>query len=355
MIHFNFNLAFRLSIILVAFLTSMCNTDVQQKRADQMTCIAFYNLENLFDTINQEGVADEEFTPEGKKNWNAEKYLEKLDNMGRTISLIGIGASTPDGAVLLGVCELENATVLQDLAETEALKDRNYKFVHYDSPYYRGMDVALFYQPKHFTVLSSSSHELNMPEIENFTTRAQLLVSGILDGDTIHVIVNHWPSRYGGAEESEPLRIAAAKLSKSIADSLLNIRPNAKIIIMGDLNDDPADKSVKKYINTVDEVKKAKNDNFYNPFELIHATDTGTLMYRGKWNLFDQILLSSALCETGNSSYTFHEAGILAEEFLIQQDGKYKGSPFRTFSYNDYIHGYSDHLPSYVYLIKKVK
>jgi endonuclease/exonuclease/phosphatase family metal-dependent hydrolase len=318
-----------------------------------MTCIAFYNLENLFDTIDQEGVVDEEFTPEGIKNWNAEKYLEKLDNMGRAISLIGVGEHSPDGAVLLGVCELENATVLQDLAETEALKDRDYKFVHYDSPYYRGMDVALYYQPEHFTVLSSSSHELNMPEIENYTTRAQLLVTGILNGDTISVIVNHWPSRRGGAEESEPLRIAAARLSRSIADSLMNIRPNARIIIMGDLNDDPADKSVKNYLNTVDDIKKVTNENFYNPFEMIHATGVGTLEYRGQWNLFDQILLSASLCGKDNSSYTYFEAGILKEEFLIQQEGKYKGSPFRTYSYNDYIHGYSDHLPAYIYLVRK--
>ncbi|MCK5079639.1 MAG: endonuclease/exonuclease/phosphatase family protein [Bacteroidales bacterium] len=345
---------FKLSLLVAVFLAFITTSCTQKKSEYSMHCVAFYNLENLFDTINQEGVTDEEFIPAGKKKWTPDRYLEKLDNMARVISLIGLGDSTPDGAVLLGVCELENAGVMEDLANTDILKDRNYKFVHYDSPYYRGMDVALFYQPKYFTVLSSASHELNMPEIENFTTRAQLLVTGILDGDTIHVIVNHWPSRRGGEEGSRHLRVAAAGLTRSIADSLFNINSHANVIVMGDLNDDPVDVSVKETLGTNKNPEGMNKYQFYNPFENLHTGDYGSLAYRGSWNLFDQILVSRALTGEDCSSYKVYGANIFKEEFLIQQEGKYKGYPWRTYSYDDYIGGFSDHLPVYIYLVKKI-
>lgn len=320
----------------------------------RMICVGFYNLENLFDTINEDGVTDEEFTPEGKNSWTPDRYLEKLDHMANAIASIGVGDYTPDGAVLLGVCELENAGVMQDLANTDALKGRNYKFVHYDSPYYRGMDVALFYQPKYFTVISSSSHELNIPELEGFTTRAQLLVSGVLDGDTVHVIVNHWPSRSGGEKRSRPLRIAAADLTRSICDSLLNINPNAKIMIMGDLNDDPTNKSVKKHLNAAKSWEDMNDDQFYNPFEKLHSQGIGSLGYRDSWNLFDMILLSRSLTGKDYSAYTFYQAKVHNEKFLTQQEGRFKGYPWRTYSYGAYIGGYSDHYPVYIYLVKKI-
>lgn len=342
---------FRLAFIalFLAVIISSCTTkkDVYQKH-----CVAFYNLENLFDTINDPNVVDEEFLPGGKKDWTSDKYLEKIDNMATVIQGIGVTDTTPDGAVLLGVCELENEAVLQDLAHTEVLKDRDYKIVHYDSPYYRGMDVALLYQAKHFKVLSSSSHELNMPEMENFTTRAQLLVSGILSEDTIHIIVNHWPSRRGGEEKSRHLRVAAAQLTRSISDSIFSINPNAKIIIMGDLNDDPNNVSVKEYLNAVPNINGIKKDEFYNPFEAMHTDEFGSLTYRGKWNLFDQILVSASLATDDISSLKITEAHVYNPDFLIQQDGKYKGNPYRTFSYDKYISGYSDHLPTYIFLIK---
>lgn len=347
------NIKIQPHLLLLAILIVLISASCQTNKSNQNACIAFYNLENLFDTIDEAGVADEEFTPEGKKAWTPDRYLEKLDNMAKVIHSIGLDEINPDGAALLGVCELENKSVLKDLANTEILKSRNYQFVHYDSPYYRGMDVALFYQPEYFTVLSSSSHELNMPEMENFTTRAQLLVTGILNGDTIHVIVNHWPSRRGGEEGSRHLRIAAAKLSRSIADSLFMVNAKARIIIMGDLNDDPDNISVKEYLKTNHSIETLKRDEFYNPYENIHTDSVGTLTYRGKWNLFDQILVSYALTDKESSSYTFQKAHIYKEDYLIQQEGKYKGSPFRTYSYNDYISGYSDHLPAFIYLTKK--
>ena len=343
------------SIILVTFFLFMSSTFSQESAEFRLVCVAFYNLENLFDTINDEDVTDEEFIPEGKNLWTPDRYLEKLDNMSRAIAEIGVGEYTPHGAVLLGVCELENAGVMEDLANTEALKDRNYKFVHYDSPYYRGMDVALFYQPRYFKVLSSASHELNIAEIEGFNTRAQLVVSGILDGDTMHVIVNHWPSRSGGEKRSRPLREAAADLTRSICDSLFAIDPDANIIIMGDLNDDPTNKSIKKHLKTVKEPEGMKEDVFYNPYEKLHAQGIGSLGYRDSWNLFDQILVSKNLTGSDYSSYRFYQAKVFNEKFLTQQEGRFKGYPWRTYSYGAYIGGYSDHYPVYIYLIKKIK
>ncbi len=342
-------------LFLLVFLFVSTFSIAQDAGEYRMCCVAFYNLENLFDTINEEGVTDEEFTPLGKNTWIPDRYLEKLDNMSRAIAAIGVGEYTPDGAVLLGVCELENASVMQDLANTEALKDRNYKFVHYDSPYYRGMDVALFYQPKYFTVLNSDSHGLKYPEIEGFNTRDQLVVTGILDGDTISVIVNHWPSRSGGEKRSKPLREAAADLSRHISDSLLNINPNARIIVMGDLNDDPTNKSVQKNLNSVDKAEGMKADQFYNPYAKLHAQGIGSLGYRDAWNLFDQILVSKALTGKDYSSYKFYQAKVFNAKFLTQQEGRFKGYPWRTYSYGAYIGGFSDHYPVFVYLVKKVK
>ena len=344
--------------IFISFLLSITislSAFSQQDGEYRMICVGFYNLENLFDTINEEGVTDEEFTPEGKNMWTPDRYFEKLDNMARAIHGVGLSEYTPDGAVLLGVCELENASVMEDLANTDLLKDRNYKFVHYNSPYYRGMDVALFYQPKYFTVLSSASHELTLPDRENWTTRDQLVVSGILDGDTVHVIVNHWPSRSGGEKGSRPLREAAAQLSYYIADSLMQEYRDPKIIVMGDLNDDPTNKSIKKYLKGVKKYEGMKDDEFYNPYEELHAQGIGSLAYRDSWNLFDQILVSKGLTGNDFSSYKFYQAKVYNEKFLIQQEGRFKGYPWRTYSYGAYIGGFSDHFPVYVYLLKKIK
>ncbi len=344
----------RLLIFALSFLAFSVLAKAQDSGEYRIICVGFYNLENLFDTIDEEGVTDEEFTPEGKNNWTPDKYLEKIGNMARAIHGIGLGEYTPDGAALLGVCELENKSVLRDLANTDILKDRNYEFVHYDSPYYRGMDVALMYQPAYFRVLNSASHELTIPEKENWTTRAQLVVTGILDGDTVHVIVNHWPSRSGGQKKSEPLRIAAAQLTYSIADSLFNIYPDARIMIMGDLNDDPTDKSVRKELRSTGDPEKVDGRGFYNPYLPLHQQGIGSLGYRDSWNLFDQILLSSSMVGKDYSSYSFYSAKVHNEKSLIQQDGRFKGYPWRTYSYGAYIGGYSDHFPVYVYLLKKI-
>ena len=324
----------------------------QTGKKDKIRCIAFYNLENLYDTINQTDVDDEEFTPGGKNNWDSKKYLEKLTHISEVISKIGTDV-TPDGPAVMGLAEVENLTVLQDLVSQPSIKKRKYQIVHFDSPDLRGIDVALIYQPKIFKVTNTTSTRLRIEGDDNFRSRDQLVVSGIFDGEPMHFIVNHWPSRSGGQEKSEAKRIAAAQLSRHLVDSLLAINPKAKIMVMGDLNDDPADVSVSKYLNTAGDEKAITGSQFYNPMVNILKSGIGTLEYRDKWNLFDQIILSPALLGENKKSYEFYQAQVFNKPFLIQQDGEYKGYPLRTFGGKDYLGGYSDHFPVMVIITKK--
>jgi len=324
----------------------------QSNRKDIVRCIAFYNLENLFDTINQPDVEDEEFTPEGKNYWNSTKYLKKIANMSEVISKLGTEL-TADCPAVMGLAEVENRGVVEDLINAPILKSRNYKIVHFDSPDLRGIDVALIYQPKYFKVTNITSNRLTINGDDTFHSRDQLVVSGVFDGEIMHFIVNHWPSRGGGQEKSEAKRIAAAQLSRHLVDSLLSINPKAKIIVMGDLNDDPTDVSVSKYLNASGDEKSLTGSQFFNPMVNIFKSGIGTLEYRDKWNLFDQIIVSSALLGDNRKSYKFYEARVFNKPFLIQQDGKYKGYPLRTFGGKDYLGGYSDHFPVVVFLSRK--
>jgi hypothetical protein len=325
----------------------------QSEKQYKVVCVGFYNIENLFDTINQPDVRDEEFTPEGRNRWDSERYSEKLDNLCRVISQIGTDM-TPDGAAILGLSEIENRSVLIDLAREELLKDRNYQIVHYDGPDRRGVDCALFYNPKYFTETNSQSRRLRVEGRDDFFTRDQLVVSGLLDGEMMHFVVNHWPSRYGGQKRSEPMRIAAAELTRSIVDSLLAIDPNAKVIVMGDLNDDPVDKSVKKVLNTVDAPEKLTRGKLFNPTEKLFRQGIGTLAYRDSWNLFDQMILTQGLVGDDRSDYKFYRVNVFNQPWMLQKEGNFKGYPFRSFGGGTYLGGYSDHFPVYLFLIKEI-
>jgi hypothetical protein len=257
---------------------------------------------------------------------------------------------------LIGVSEVENRRVLEDLLNQEPLVNKDYGIVHFDSPDRRGIDVALLYQKGVFIPTNYKSYELIIFDDEDRSkriyTRDQLLVSGMLDGEKISVIVNHWPSRSGGEERSRPKRIKAAELNKHIIDSLFNEDPYAKIITMGDLNDDPISPSVKEVLNAKSERETLKPMELYNPMEDMYKKGMGTLAYRDAWNLFDQIILSSELTKKDYNSYRFYKAGIFNKNYLATPRGQYKGYPFRSFA-NGYTGGYSDHFPVYVYLIKE--
>jgi predicted extracellular nuclease len=324
----------------------------QSSKKDKIRCISFYNLENLYDTINQPDVDDEEFTPAGKSSWDSKKYQAKLTNMSEVISKIGKDV-TPEGPAVMGLCEIENLSVLKALVAQPSIKKRKYQIVHFDSPDKRGIDVALIYQAKYFKVTNSTSTRLFIEGDDNFFSRDQLVVSGVFDGEPMHFIVNHWPSRSGGQEKSEAKRIAAAQLSRHLVDSLLAINPKAKIMVMGDLNDDPSDVSVSKYLNTTNDKNAITGNQLFNPMADILKSGTGTLQYRDKWNLFDQIILSPAFFSETKNSYQFKEAQVFNKSFLIQQSGDYKGYPLRTFGGKDYLGGYSDHFPVMVFISRK--
>ncbi|MCD4736317.1 MAG: endonuclease/exonuclease/phosphatase family protein [Bacteroidales bacterium] len=347
-----YSLVFIGIIVLCSFTKS---SYTQEEKAYKVISIGYYNLENLFDTINQtELLISEEFTPEGPKQWTSQRYYEKLGNMADVISQIGIDL-VPTGITILGVSEIENITVLEDLVAHEKLKERNYKIVHYDSPDRRGIDVGLIYQADYFTVTDSKSYPLTMEGDTGFRSRDQLLVTGKLDGETFHLIVNHWPSRRGGERASRPKRNAAGKLARHISDSLLTLDKNAKIIIMGDLNDDPVNPSVKTHLRAKGRQDQLENGDLFNPMYKMYKDGIGSLAYRDSWNLFDQLILSQGLLGDNYSDYKFHKAKIFNKNFMVQKDGAYQGYPWRTYAGGVYSGGYSDHFPVYLFLIKEAK
>ena len=325
------------------------------KKEYKINTIAFYNLENLFDYENDSITFDDDRTPEGKDHWTKETYEAKLMNMAKVISEIGEDITSTSPA-LIGVSEIENRRVLEDLLNQETLVNKDYGIVHFDSPDRRGIDVALLYQKKLFTPTNYKAYELiiydDQDRSKRIYTRDQLLVSGMLDGEKINVIVNHWPSRSGGEERSRPKRIKAAELNKHIIDSLFSEDPYAKIITMGDLNDDPVSPSIKDVLKTKGTRENMKLKELYNPMEDMYKKGMGTLAYRDAWNLFDQIIISAELTKKDYTSYRFYKAGIFNKNYLATPRGQYKGYPFRSFV-NGYTGGYSDHFPVYIYLIKE--
>lgn len=320
----------------------------------QLACVAFYNLENLFDTIDSPDVNDFEYTPNGPNKWNGHKYRSKLQRMSYAISQIGLDRS-PVGAAIIGVSEIENRGVLEDLVKQPAIADRSYEIVHYDSPDRRGVDVGLLYNPRLFTVVNSASHRLVMPDRPDFLTRDQLLVSGYLLGEKIHVIVNHWPSRYGGEQASRPNRVAAARLTKSIVDSVYRTEPKAKIIIMGDLNDDPFNASTAEVLQARRKADEVKPGGLYNTMWHIYDKGVGSLGYQGQWNLFDQIIISSYLLDAPITELKYWKSEVFNRSFLTHQEGRDKGVPLRTHSRGVWLNGYSDHFPTLIYLVKKAE
>lgn len=337
-----------IALFLLLFLTSLV-ASAQKKTG--VYAVAFYNVENLFNTVHDEGVNDYEFTPTGANAWTEPKYRKKLDNLAYVIDKLA-KEYTQTGPAIIGVSEIENRGVLEDLVKTGKIADVGYEIVHYDSPDRRGVDVALLYNPELFQVTSSTPYPYILPDNPNFKTRDQLLVSGMLAGEPLHVIVNHWPSRYGA--KSSELREFAASISKHIADSLHNADPKAKVIIMGDLNDDPTDKSVRVVLNAKKKQSEVEPGGLFNTMWEFYDKGIGSLGYQGKWNLFDQIIISEPLLGKDRSTLKFWKAEIFNRDFLIQKEGKNKGYPHRTFSNNTFINGYSDHFPVLIYLVKEV-
>ena len=315
-----------------------------QKRDNAV--IAFYNLENLFDTENDPLINDEQFLPDGDYQWTEERYQRKLENMSKVISLI---AKEYGGPVAIGVSEVENRRVLEDLVATDNLKPFNLGIVQYDSPDRRGVDVALLYQKDRFRVIHSYPYRL-ITEDTNFRTRDQILVTGIIDEiDTVNIIVNHWPSKLGGEKRSMPKRIAAAELSKHISDSLMHANPAAKVLIMGDLNDNPNAKSIVEYLQAKGKVKDVGVNQLFNPMYKLYMDGIWSYVYRDEPNVIDQIIISYGLLNA-TKGFKYNSARIFRASFLLTKSGSYEGIPLRTFAGGNYLGGYSDHLPVYLIL-----
>jgi hypothetical protein len=341
--------------------------------------VAFYNLENLFDTINNPN-NDEEWLPNGAMNWTTKKYKKKLENLSRVLSEIGVGSTVdkknPNAPTLIGCCEIENRGVLEDLIKQPKMINLDYGIVHFDSPDKRGIDVALLYQKKHFKPTSfvniplmiyrkqEGKQEKKDKEeatddniiVDNSSdrvyTRDQLLVTGFLDGEEVNVIVNHWPSRSGGEKKSSPFREVAGALNRKIIDSLVKINPNAKIITMGDLNDGSYNKSVKIGIGAkLKKTELTEPRDIYNPFEQMALDGNASLFYRDSGDIFDQIMVSEQFVKPEYSSFRYWKSGIYNKPFLIQTTGQYKGYPLRNSISEP---GFSDHFPVYIYLIKQI-
>jgi len=343
-------------LFLILNLGFFVNGNAQEKKKFEAHTIAFYNLENLFDTENDPDKYDEA-SPIMEMKANVEEvYKKKVHNMARVIADIGYDV-TKNSPAIIGVSEVENIKVLEDVVNDASLLNKDYGIVHYNSPDVRGIDVGLLYQKSIFKPTTTSSHELKIFDDntrERIYTRDQLLVSGMFDGEMIHLIVNHWPSRRGGEARSRPKRVAAAKLNKRIVDSLQSIDPYAKIIVMGDLNDDPTNASVKDVLKAKSKMENVKLKGIYNPMENLAKKGLGSNAYRDAWSLFDQIMFTKPLLDRDFSSYRFYKAGIFNKQYLTNKKGRYKGYPKRSFSNGNFTDGFSDHFPVYVYIVKEI-
>lgn len=327
-----------------------------QKATYKVSLVGFYNLENLYDTINDPEKSDEEFLPGGTKKYTSEVYHDKLGRLADVLSQIGTDV-TPDGLALIGHAEVENENVLNDLYKQPQFKGRTYKIVHYDSPDDRGVDVALAYNPKYFKPVYSESLFVPVFNTDGTPrhTRDILFVKGLLDGEEVFVMVGHWPSRRGGEEASAPGRASAAGVCKHKVDSLVKINPNTKIIIMGDLNDDPVSPSVAKVLGAKGDKTKVEAGGLYNPWVEPYKQGIGTLAYNDSWNLFDQIMISSGFLSNNQSGVFYKDAHIFSKPWMVQTTGRYKGYPKRTYDFDNYMQGYSDHFPTYLVLLKKIQ
>lgn len=326
-----------------------------QKNNFKSAIVGFYNLENFYDTVDNPLVNDEEFLPGSIRNYNTAIYLDKVDKLAKVISEIGVEMN-PDGPAILGVSEIENDTVLRDLTRHPLLAKRKYEIVHYDSRDIRGVDVGLLYNPKYFKVENSDKLFVQLPggSKDAYFTRDILWVKGTLDGETIHVYVNHWPSRYGGEARSAPAREAAARVCRNHMDSILKEDPNARFIVMGDLNDDPINASVQSVLKATGKEKDVKGDVLFNPWYAMYRKGLGTLAYQDAWGLFDQIIISQPFLSKNQDGFFLYQQHIFRREYLVENRGRYKGYPMRTWDGNTYRGGYSDHFPTYLVLLKRV-
>ncbi len=326
----------------------------QKKTQYAVTAVAFYNLENLFDPADDPRRFDEDFTPTGPYAYTEEIYRQKLHNLAFALSKIGV-ETVPDGPAFFGVTEVENEKVLLDLLAQPELKARGLRHVWFEGPDMRGIDVAFLYDPRRFKLIAARALKVNLSDngdVKSNGTRDVLHVTGSLLGDTVHVFVNHWPSRRGGEAASAPLRARAAAVPRAVIDSLIGESKSTRAIVMGDLNDDPVSPSVTRVLRATGDRKKVNPSTLWNPWLRFYRDGIGTLGYADAWNLFDQILFTHPFLEEDPAHWRYYKAEVFNRDFLIQKFGQYKGYAHRSFGGTTWLNGYSDHFPTVVYLVK---
>ena len=343
-------------LLLVLFCAVLFSAPASAQKKFSVYAIGFYNVENLFDTTHDEGKNDYDFTPTGSYQWNEMKYRHKLHNMASVLAEMGTDVLPNVGCAAIGLAEVENDHVMNDLTAQPELAARGYKYVHIEGPDHRGIDCALIYNPKLFTVRDTKlvPYVYDLPKDSTRATRGFLTVSGTLAGEHVTIIVCHLPSRCAGSYYRE----LGGKQVKALKDSLLREDPKVKVLVMGDMNDDPTNKSMYECLSAKPEIKEVGSNDMYNPwYNVLVKEGTGTLQYQGKWNLFDQIIMTPNLLNKAGkrdfSELKFWKNQIFRRDYLLQESGKYKGNTKRTTAGGVWLDGYSDHLPVVTYFVKQ--
>lgn len=341
-----------LLLVFASLLSHNSSIAQEQKVKYDIYSVAFYNLENLFDTINDPNKRDEDFLPEGANSWTPDKYEAKVKRMAEVIARLGVETTGGIPPSVVGFSELENKSVIEDLINQEPLNKYPYEIAHIESPDHRGVDVALIYRSDIFEMEKFYAKELWVENAyDNFATRNQLVVEGLLAGEKTAFLVNHWPSRRAKSRYRE----AAGELNRIIIDSLRSTYQGIHCITMGDFNDDPVDKSIANALGAVGDKKEFSENNFmFNPMYNMYKKGLGSLAYRDNWNLFDQIIFTKELkLKEDKSKLMFYKSEICNYDFLKNKSGRYKGYPYRTFAGGAYVGGYSDHFPVIAFFVKK--
>jgi predicted extracellular nuclease len=338
-----------LAALLSLFLLCQCSVPKSAQSNDPGNYrVAFYNVENLFDTVDDPAKPDEEFLPESKKKWTPERYQVKLDHLAKVVEGMGYPA-------LIGLAEVENATVLADFCKKTSLKAHDYGFVHFESPDFRGIDVALLFKKSMFTVTGSDTIRIRfpkdmIPDNPDYTTRDLLVVEGKFAGkEKLHLIVAHLPSRSGGQAETEPRRKYVASQIGRKVDAIFKSDASANIIVMGDMNDEPTDPSILQSLEAQPVGENFAQQTMYNCFHKLKLDGQGSYRYKGDWNMLDHIILSTNLME-GDKQLKYAKSVIFQQDWMMYKDEKYGLAPSRTYGGDRYFGGYSDHLPVYVEL-----
>lgn len=332
-------------------LFTSCFKNMNKKTTIKDHTIVFYNVENLFDTIDAKGVNDEDFTPEGRNKWDSKRYNKKLEN----ISWVLANINTKQLPSLVGLSEIENKQVIIDLIKVENLKGNNYKIIHEDSPDERGIDVCLIYNPDFFKYTSHKSIPVTIPDEPDFKGRDILYAKGEIKGEVFHVFVNHWKSRRGGQKATEYKRIQAAKILRKYVDDIFSEDKNANIVIVGDFNDEPTSKTIQETLFATNNIKNPKPYELFNLMYEFDLKKMGTNTYNHEWFMLDNMIVSQNLVSGKGKFYVNPDSGkIFNNPKIVYYNSKAGFStPDKTYGGKQYFGGYSDHLPVYFTLSEK--